>query len=599
MAERFKVGEETQKSGGDPNILQLKDQTKIRLLDDSGAGGIAWRQHTIKHADDSDQVEFAVCPGPKLCPLCRKPTNKEGKQNFPVSKRFATNVWDYGSSSVKVLIAGPQVFDEFKAAQAVNIDPTSCDWLVHKMGKGIQTKYKMVRDNASPFQFADQVGPDAMINLDKYGADTAPEKIFELLEKAGIDYDAIETQTFTLEEAMEFVLPFGRCKGLTVEQALAQDQEWCEWLHGTMRDEERFNEPVFMVLQIVMESRGLVGPVDETGSVSQAGAAPANDETPVEETAPTAAGPEMVTLIATDGTEQEVPKEAEAALLAAGYTVKEEPEPKPPAAPEVTYPVMLKGPDGSEVPAPTAEAAAAMESAGFTRVEPAAAAEEPPPAEEPAPTPPEPTPVPADRSVTVTMAGSTLPMPFKAALTTARAGTPVTFTEEDVDAYAQLLISTGGEPPESAEAPAQSAEMDAMHKEAQDPQPSTDGPRDPEKPFECQVPGCEWAGKTQGSLTQHMNREHADAPAASPAAPQATEQPGQATPPPSPAAAAPAPAGGDVRERVKMLLAKQPSKDYKKLLALFEEVAGKRDISKFTDEELAALEAKLLEQPQG
>lgn len=586
MAERFKVGDDTQKSGGDPNILQLKDQTKIRLLDDSGAGGIAWRQHTIKHQDDSDQVEFAVCPGSKTCPLCRKPTNKEGKQNFPVSKRFATNVWDYGSNSVKVLIAGPQVFEEFKAARAVNIDPTSCDWIVHKMGKGIQTKYKLVRDNASPFQFPEQAGPDNLLNLDKYGADTAPEKIFELLEKAGIEYDSIEIQTFTEQEALEFVLPFGRCKGLTVEQALAQDQEWCEWLHGTMRDEERYNEPVFMVLQIVMGARGLVGPVDELQAASSA---PVNNETPVEsvttEQGP-ATGPEMVTLIAPDETEQEVPKEAEEALLSAGY--KHPPEPEPVAEPEITYPVKLEK-DGQVVDAPTPEAATALEAAGFKQIDAVTTQPEPESAEEPAPTPPEPQPIPGSRGVQVSIAGSSLTMSFKAAFTTLKAGTPVEFPEPDVEAFANLLISTGGEPPDSVEPPAQSQAEHEMHREGQNPQLEGSGPADPEKPFACQVAGCTWAGKTQGSLTQHINREHSgEAPA---------EQPGEATPPPAAPAAAPAgpaSADSDVRERVKKLLANNPSKDYKKLLGLFEEVAGKRDISKFTDEELLALEARLL-----
>lgn len=646
MAERLGIGDEPTKSGGDPNILQLKDQTKIRLVDESGTGVIAWRQHTIKHADDDQQVEFVVCPGPRICPLCRKPTStvekdgrKEAKQNFPISKRFATNVWDYGSSSLKVLIAGPQVFEEFKAAKAVNIDPTSCDWMVHKMGKGIQTKYKLVRDNASPFAFADQVGPDSLVDLDKYGADTAPERIFELLEKAGIDYDAIETQTFTTEEALEFVLPFGRCKGLTVEQALAQDQEWCEWLHGEMLKEERFAEPIFLVLQTAMQERGIVGPVDESPIQSSGGAAPVNDERPVEETPVAASEPEMVTLIATDGSEQTVPKEAEAALLAAGYTVKEEPEPEeaeptavigPPytmtndagaevpaaddaakaaleaagfrvaggtaTAPEtleVTYPCTMVGADGSEVPAPTPEARAALESAGFTLA--GSGVKDSFATEEPEPSGPEP--ILAEETVTVTIAGSQVPMAFKAALATAKAGTPVEFEDGNVADYAALLISTGGEPPETegeahaaAVPPAQSQAMHDMHQEAQNPESeSSPPPGDPDKPFACQMPDCGWAGKTKGSLTQHMKREHADEAAV-----------GQDALPSQPAVAANgATASDDVRDRVRQKLSGQPTKDYKKLLSLFEEVtketsgAAKRDISKFTDEELLALETKI------
>jgi hypothetical protein len=647
MAERIGIGDEPQKSGGgDANVLQLKDQTKIRLVDDPNTGVLSWRQHTIKHASDEDQVEFVVCPGPRICPLCRKPTStvidpetkkKSSKQNFPVSKRNATNVWDYETNSVKVLIAGPQVFDEFKAAKAVGIDPSSCDWLVHKMGKGISTKYKLVRGNTEPFIFAEQVGPDVLINTDRYGADTAPEKIFELLDKAGIDYDAIEVQTFTEEEALEFVLPFGRCKGLTIEQALAQDQEWCEWLHGQKLGNEEFGDPIFVALQTALEARGFVGPVDETPiSTPEPGATPAvADETPVEAATPVAtpdAG--MVTLIAPDGAEHEVPESAREALEGAGYTLKPEPEPvaeelqavigppytmvndaeaevsapdeatrtaleaagfrvaggiaTAPAVLEITYPCTMLSPDGKEVPAPTAEARSALESAGFTLLDESSQASA---AEEPPPEPQGPTPVLAEESVEVTIAGATVPMTFKAALVTAKAGTPVEFVDDNAAEYATLLISTGGEPPETEGAAAQDERTLAqLHADQAEPQaePERAAP-DPEKPFACEL--CDWAGKTKGSLTQHMKREHPDAEPAAAATPAAAT--------PSPAAAAAAGAGADVRDRVKAKLAAQGSKDYKVLLAMFEEVtketsgAAKRDISKFTEEELLALERRL------
>lgn len=516
MAERFRVGDEAQKSGGDSNVLTLGDSTKIRLLDDSGVGGIAWRQHTIKHADDEDQVEFVACPGPKVCPLCRKPVNKKGKQNFPVSRRFATNVWDYGSGAIKVLIAGPQVFDEFNAAKAVNIDPTSCDWIVHKMGKGIQTKYKMVRDNASPFEFAEQVGPDDLINLDKYGADTSPEKIFELLDKAGIDYDAIETQTFTEQEALEFVIPFGQCKNMTVEQALAQNADWCEWLHDTMLGEERINDPVFLALHTAMQARGLV---DKLGDVEEGSSTPTEATSDQATTpAPAPEGPQMEKLLDPEGNEVEVPVSAVPSLLDAGFK-------------------------------PINEDQGSSESQESTE------------------TVSEPAPIPKGRAMHVEIAGATVPMKFGAAFATLKAGTLVEFRDSAAADYAQFLLSTGGEPPDLVEV-VQSTAEDQIHKDDQEPQPEEGD----DKPFKCSVEGCDWSGKTQGSLTQHTNKEHGDIDTS--AEPEST---------------------GDkevVLERVKNLLAKHP-KDYKQLLNLFEEVAGKRDISKFTDDELLKLEEKL------
>jgi hypothetical protein len=571
MAEQIIVGKR-QTSSGDPNILSLKDSTKIRLID--GAKGIRFKQHTIKHADDPEQIEFVVCPGPKICPLCHKPVRKDGRQNFPVSRRFATNVWDYGSGAVRVLIGGPMIHSEFEAADEVGIDTTSCDWIIHKMGKGLQTKYKLVRSDATPFEEA--VGPDDLLNLDKYGESTSPEKIFELLERAGIDYDAIEIQEFTLEEAMQFVLPFGQGRGLTVEQAVAQMPDWCEWLHGVKVQDEQFNDPIFICLHLVMKDRGIVGDIEDTMTASQ----PPNDETPVEsatEDSPPPTGseqPTLVMLLDTEGREVEVPADAVEPLLAAGFSRIPEPEPEPEPEPaEDPNALVQLVKDGLEIEVPP-DAVEPLLAAGYTRVAAAPESEESP-AQEQSPETTTGRVVTAGEGIHVRIHGQTIPMAFGAAFSAKQAGTDLEWADPEVEAFATLLASTGGEPPTEKPAgqPAQSEAEAAMHAEAQNPQPEQD-----DRPFRCDVEGCDWSGKTSGALTQHRNRTHGEV----------SQQPQgqQATPPPS----------GDketVLTRVRTLLATRPEKDYRKLLDLFEEVAGKRDISAFSEQELLALEERL------
>lgn len=592
MAEKVRVGSEPEKTGGgDPNVLQLSGANKIRLVDDSETGLLAWKQHNVKYLDsdgepDEDKTpEFVVCPGPKLCPLCRKPVNAKGKQNFPISKRRATNVWDYGTNSVKVLIGGPQIFNEFKETRDVGIDPLSCDWIIHKTGQNKSTTYKLVRDNPSHFEFEGLVTAETLHNLDKYGDDYSPEKIFEILEKCGWDYDNMKTQEFTEEQALAYVMPFGKHKGMTIEQILAQDPEYAEWFHGQGVSDEKFMDPNFLAFHTAMEARNMVEGIEAL--MDQASTPPpAAHEQPVQQQpAPTpepAVSPGMVTLLDHGGKPTEVPEVAVEALLAAGYTRPPEPEPEAPAEPE--FPVQLVK-DGAEVEAPDATTLAALEAAGFTRIDQKPDDAEPSPDEEPAQTAPTIQEIPAGRAVHVTINGSTIPMGFGAAFTVLKSGQAVDFKDPEAQEYAMMLLSTGGEPPETVEPPSdvQSPEEHALHQEGASPTAQPD----PDKPFSCSL--CDWAGKTKGSLTQHIKREHPDATG---------DSQSEASPAPATATAAPpAQAGdGDPLDRVKNLLAQLPKeqKDYKVLISLFKEVSGgKNDINDFTPEELAALEQRI------
>lgn len=617
-------------SGGDPNILKLEDSTRIRLVDPTGK--TEYKQHAIEHKDDSDNAVFVVCPDDGNCPLCRKPEGPGGEQYWNRYRRFATNVWDYATNSVKVLIGGPQIFDKFDDAAEVGYDPMASDWTIHKSGSKKQTTYNVIRGNEVPF--TGEIGPDDLHDLDKYTQPESVEQILEQVEKQGYDYDAMETRQFTEDTALAYVFPYGKMKGSTVEQVLATDQQYAEYMYNSKKNQGAFGDPLFLALHTVLEARGEVEPLPELDrsaappSSSKGGSTVSTEQStdmvemtngdstvtvPAEQAAGLeAAGFEKVepepaedgkvelntpdgentilvdadqvkgledigfTPVETettyqlvfpvkmekDGTVVEAPDAATMeALEAGGFKAQAPAEPEPPE-PEITYPVTMQK-DGAEAEAPDEATKTALEAAGF---EMAAAGTAAPPE-------PEPDPISDDHAVTVKIAGTTMAMKFGAVVKAAEGGTEVVITDDDA-AQVELEKRLGGGQTTASAAEAQ------LHKDANseanggEPMESAEH-ADPDKPFNCDL--CDKAYKTKGALTQHKNKEHKDAKPAESAAP----------------------SGGDGRdakiEEVKALIDKVPDlmKDYDKLLSLFQEVAGKKAISDFNEDELDKLKVKL------
>lgn len=348
-----------QGGGGDANVMKLGEQNRIRLLDAEGPR--KWRQHSIDGEVlheifpevDASTFRSVTCPrGPDgnaaaTCPLDMKPSyiDDDGKvqQLFPVSIRYAANVWDYESGSVKVLIGGKQIFSDFDAAAAMGFDPTASDFMIFKLGKDRQTSYKVVRGNSDPLP--KELKPEDLHDLDKYETPMPADKVFELLGELGVDYDAIPLPEFTLDEALQFVMPYTKkAKGLTMEQLAATDLDFMKWLYGEKRSQGQYGDAVFQAMHTVLLDLGETTPLDEIPKAPPRAAVSKPPAAPV-------AGPDaeslfpQVTLIAPDGSEGLYPEAAKASLLAAGFT-----EPAPPKdEPTEEGIVTLVGPDGAEV----------------------------------------------------------------------------------------------------------------------------------------------------------------------------------------------------------------------------------------------------------
>lgn len=542
------------RQGGDPNVMTIKEVNKVRPLDNLVAG---WRQHGIEHPSDPEQFASAVCPGTRSCPMCRKPVNSKGDQRFPVSRRFGANVWDYDTQSVKVLIAGPQVFDKFKEAATVGIDPSSCDWTIAKTGSGRNTTYNVVRHDSSPFT-GTQITENSLHDVAKYEEPDSTQKIFDKLEKFGINYDELEVPSYTLEQALAFTMPYGKHKGYTIERLVQDEQSYAEYIYGAKLEQGALGDPVFIALQVVLEDREVVAPLDEalammpepdepepqSSASNQVTASTVSGNVPVEATlSPSSAN--MVKLIGPDGAEITVPSSAADGLLAAGFTRPTPPQPTTSVDANAPMEVLI---GGQKVSVPREQA--------LMLIEAGTAGEIKDPAEEEMKEREEPKiPLP-DEIVQVRIGGAEVPMPYvQAAQVVDNKASGASFVDDAVTAAHERV--NGGNP-----SPMPSSGTDSSQASGQD----------EEHPFKCDQ--CTRAFKSQSALTGHKNREHK-----------------AAEPQPS---SVPASESSDLRERVKSKVASATyAKDYTHMMSMFKEVTGQSNFVQMTDEQLILLETRL------
>lgn len=579
-------------SGGssDPNILKLGDQTRIRVLEPAAR---KWRQHGVTSPTDSEQFRSITCPrGPDgrlnvACPLDAKPAirvedpknpgQQIWKQLFPISRRFAVNVWDYESESVKVLIAGPQVFEEFDADAAVGNDPTTADYTIIKIGSGQQTKYKMRRNDSGPLPV--QITPDMLHDLDKYEDVPSMEAIFKQLEDLGIDYDAIPMPSLTLDEALAEVMPYTKHKGMTMEQLVANESDFLLWLHGQKKEQGQYGDPVFIAMQTVLLDAGLVEPIAEL---------PSAPPRPTPAATNAAANDEVVALIPPGATDAQMfPAAAEQALLSSGFTKPAPPEPEQPAGP-----TMLLPPGGGDAIEFQPEQVDALLAAGFTRA-PVEARQAPEPEAVTL------APLPADQELTNVFVGETrAKIPFANGRDLVDKGA-ATFEPELQALYDQHKAADGTVPTPAASSPQTSGSTEPAPTNGQTPvnldQALTTGP---DEAGEFTHPALPKSYKTKGAVTQALNRLAAKAAESASAGqqPQASIQPGPAATAGAPVASSDSPREA-LMDECRALLAQMPevNSDFNQLLQLFKEVANKQSIADFTDAELASLKAKLQE----
>lgn len=232
------------RSGQSENILQLEEQTRVQILEPAVE---TWLQHGIKSQKDGDNSFRSVpCPQDSTCPLCAK-----GRKHFPISKRYAVNVWDYKAEAIKILIGGKSIFVQgFERDAKVGFDITKYDYMINKTGKGLNTEYDVVR---LEMQDRPEVEPSDLHDLSSLSEPLEPEKVFELLDEFGIEYDELEVPEFTFKEACEYKMPFGKYKDWKVGELVTEDADYASYICSVKQEAGDIADPTYVALNTVLE----------------------------------------------------------------------------------------------------------------------------------------------------------------------------------------------------------------------------------------------------------------------------------------------------------------------------------------------------------
>lgn len=105
--------------------------------------------------------------------------NKKGQRvDFPKKCIHVMPVFDHTTASVRVLKGGNQLYEVmdqwYESQPEGQKDLRRCDWKVWKTGKGLLTRYNVVREDASTFNFTQAMVTDGQAVLQKAIQDLAP-----------------------------------------------------------------------------------------------------------------------------------------------------------------------------------------------------------------------------------------------------------------------------------------------------------------------------------------------------------------------------------------------------------------------------------------
>lgn len=105
--------------------------------------------------------------------------NRRGQRvDFPKKCINLLPVFDHSVAGVRLMKGGNQsyeVMDQwFSSQQGAGQDLRRCDWQIWKSGKGIKTKYTVVRQDATPFQFTADMVNEGQTLLQRALQDLAP-----------------------------------------------------------------------------------------------------------------------------------------------------------------------------------------------------------------------------------------------------------------------------------------------------------------------------------------------------------------------------------------------------------------------------------------
>ena len=146
-------------------ILSTNEPKQVRCLIQADEVPFKFFSHVIQADSDKNRgYTEMICVGANAgCPLCAiNEATASGAQiankdrPYPFKVKFAINVWDYSSKSVKILIQGSRLFEDLEKALMARGALMEYDVTLLKSGQGrYGTDYSATPLNNAPFEITD------------------------------------------------------------------------------------------------------------------------------------------------------------------------------------------------------------------------------------------------------------------------------------------------------------------------------------------------------------------------------------------------------------------------------------------------------------
>lgn len=222
------------------NIVDLKSRDKhhLRLMTREKE---MWQQYTLRQGNDpnSQTVRFVV----------QKPGDILSIKGFRTSRRYAVNVWNYDTGKVEILIGGPQIFQTFDAWAESGIDILSADIMISRSGTGRDTAYTVIRMDSS--EFMENVGEGDLHDTSVFDNPPTDQELVGILEEMEIDIDSVTLDVPSLDQAKAMEMPFGKHRGLSLEEVYNEDIGYVEWFLNASEEQGNTGRDIYIALKVI------------------------------------------------------------------------------------------------------------------------------------------------------------------------------------------------------------------------------------------------------------------------------------------------------------------------------------------------------------
>lgn len=213
-------------STGSDDLLTIGAQTKIRLLLTGGktpGEPDSYRSYGI----DTPTGGYATFIAPE-----GEDFFGQNRQAFRLRYIHVGLVYDYSTSSIKILEAGNQIWKEIKKFRDMGIDVLASDLMLSKSGSGLGTKYGVIYLPPAPLAFNPESLPAPDLAT-RYRPSTY-EGTLATLKRLGFVHpeQLFAPRPLAYDQAIQIKVPFGKFRDQTIADVLAADSSYLDFLAG-------------------------------------------------------------------------------------------------------------------------------------------------------------------------------------------------------------------------------------------------------------------------------------------------------------------------------------------------------------------------------